>query len=318
MARKQKVNEIMFGIGLLMLGALAFVFTLWLTALPPEGGRVYSKLLGEYQIHSLRLKPPIMDALLWLFMPVPTIFALEGGVMRLRMGLKVREQSLQYQPKTLWAKLGIFNQYSDILNTTFFMFVFMVFFAFGVHELWYAPKVLSSHVLFVAITVISYLVTRKQLRSVWEKFVNWFRRGMPTYELAEDGIIINLVTMMNKKDAQPPPVYIRFDEIDELRVLTFVEVEAFKKYNIGPDIELSIRQSVDIARYIKLEIARPSVYTFTAGSSGDCNVFIRGPELFYLIAFETDNVFDLVEAYDAYKASVKIHDSNKSMKINNE
>lgn len=124
---------------------------------------------------------------------------------------------------------------------------------------------------------------------------------LPTYQLTEDGVTIKLFTMANKKHPNPKPVHIRFDEVDDLQVLTYTEAEALLKYNIGPDLQLSVRQVKDTAAYLKGEIPRPSVYTFGDAKS-DC-VLIRGPALFYMIAFDTDNVSDLIEAYRSFKAS---------------
>ncbi len=112
--------------------------------------------------------------------------------------------------------------------------------------------------------------------------------------------------MWNKKRPDPPPVFIGFDETEQLEVFTYTEADAFLKYKVGPVLELGVRQTRDFMRYVKGEIPRPSVYAFGgAGSNGDRRVLIRGPELFYMVTFDTDDVSDLIEAYHSYKATVK-------------
>ena len=139
----------------------------------------------------------------------------------------------------------------------------------------------------------------QKLGKAWKGAAKRFRKGLPTYRLSEDGVTINLFPDAGKKFPELQPIHIRFEEIDELQVMTYTESEAFLKYNIGPDFQLSKRQIEDTAAYLKGKIQRPSVYTY-GGAKNDC-VLIRGPELFYMISFDTDNVSDLTQAYQSFK-----------------
>lgn len=306
MAQKPKVNEIMVGMWVLALGALALVFTAALAMVPPGGGRVVSPLLGLYQINSPAAKSTIANALLWFCMPIPAIAAIEGGLWRLRMGLKIREESLEYQPKTFWSKIGVFFQFYDILITGLGIIVILLLLAGEVYELSHFPREFSLNIFMFVAAFLIYAVMRKRLASGGASLNKKLLKGFPTYNLTGDGLTIKLVTMWNKKQPDPPPVHISFDEIDQLEVFTYPEADAYLKYKVGPDLDLVARQTRDFARYVRGEIPRPSVYTFGgAGSTSYKRVLIRGPELFYMVTFDAGDMTDLIEAYQSYKATEK-------------
>lgn len=305
MAQRQKVNQVMTGIGLLMLGVLALIFTLYLALTPSQGGTTVSPLLGEYHFNSLTLDSPIANAFLWFLIPSTWLFCFHGGIWRIRDGVKMRPSTLDYQPQTFWSKIATFLQFRDILNTGFFLLLFLVLLVFSMHEFWYAQKAFTVNLFFYVLAVVIYVFTRKKIADIWASFKRKMQKGLPTYTLTEDGLTIKLVTMWNKKQPDPPPVQISFKEIDDLLVLTFIEAEAFLRYNIGPDLNISVQQAKDYAQYVKGKIPRPSVYTFGAPANNDMNVVIRGPKLFYMLTFDTNDVSDLIEAYRSYKESAE-------------
>ncbi|MDA8226824.1 MAG: hypothetical protein M0T74_03815 [Desulfitobacterium hafniense] len=298
MVQRQKVNEVMIGIGLLMMSVLVFIFTLSLALIPPKGGTAISPLLGEYHINSLSMESPIANALLWLFIPMISLITYKAGMWRLRDGIKIRQSALNYKPQTVWSKIATFMQFKDILNTGLFMLLFLALLVLCLHEFWYSPKAITPNIFFFTSGFLIYILSRKILDRNFASFTKKALRGMPTYTLTEDGLTIKLVTMWNKKHPDPPPVHIFFDEIEDLQVLTFVEADAFLKYNIGPDLNIGMQQAKDFTQYIRGDIRRPSVYAFGgSGGTNNMRVMIRGPELFYMITFDTDDVSDLVEAY---------------------
>lgn len=301
MIKKQKVNQIFVAIGLFMLSAIALVFTAGLALLPAGGGTVVSPVLGTYHIIKPSLGSSVFDAILYLLLPIPFILTLEGGLWRCREGIEMRKEALKHKPQNIWSRLAAFNQFKDILFALIFLGIFIILFLLLLHELWHYPKAISINIALYTMSLVAYVLIRKKLGKGWKKAAKRFRKGLPTYQLTEDGIKIKLFTMANKNHADPPPVYIRFDEIDDLKVLTYTEAEAYLKYNVGPDIDLSMRQIRDTAAYLKGEIARPSVYTF-GGAKSDC-VLIRGPELFYMISFDADDVSDLIEAYGSFRGT---------------
>ncbi len=290
-------------IGCFAFSALALVFTVGLALLPEGGGTVVSPILGTYHIRTPSLGSPVANAILYLLLPLPFILTLEGGLWRLKETLAMRKEALAYKPDNIWSVFATFKQFKDIITAVLFLGIFTILITFLLHELGHFPKVISTNFALYMATIVIYFLARKKLGKGWQKGAKKFRQGLPTYELTEDGLIIKLFTMANKKHPDPPPVYISFAEVDDLQLFTYTEAEAFLKYNIGPDFQLSMRQIKDNAAYLKGEIPRPSVYTFGSAKT-DC-VLIRGPELFYMIAFDADDVSDIVQAYRSFKDSAK-------------
>lgn len=296
---RKKANQILIAIGLFMLSAIALIFTVGLALLPDGRGKVVSPVLGTYRIGIQSFGSPVADALFYILLPIPFILTLEAALWRLREGLEMRKETLKYKPGTVWSAFAVFNQFKDIISAVIFLGAFIILITLLLHELWLFPKAFSKNIALYIATIVVYFAIRKKLGKAWKGAAKRFRKGLPTYRLSEDGVTINLFPDAGKKFPELQPIHIRFEEIDELQVMTYTESEAFLKYNIGPDFQLSKRQIEDTAAYLKGKIQRPSVYTY-GGAKNDC-VLIRGPELFYMISFDTDNVSDLTQAYQSFK-----------------
>lgn len=303
MPKKPKANQILVGIWALGLGLLALVFTVGLALVPPGGGMASSPFLGTYRVNSIAAESLLATIVMWLCMPLAAIIPMEIGLWRLRTALEIREENLEHKSKSIWSKIGLIWQYTDILRTGISLLIILLLLTFSIFEFTHIPKSLSLHIVLYTITTVGYFVLRRSLGSKGKSILKKARKGNPTYHLTEDGITIKLVTMMNKKHPDPPPVHIRFDEIEELKNLTYVEAEAFLKYKVGPDVELGARQTKDFIKYVQGKIPRPTVYTIAGLSTGGQIVFIKGKDLFYLINFDADDVTDLLEAYENHKAS---------------
>jgi len=70
---------------------------------------------------------------------------------------------------------------------------------------------------------------------------------------------------------------------------------------LGPDLQLALKGTTELYRYLNGEIERPSVYGYW-GSLGTV-LLLRGPQLFYLISVANADVNELVAAFNAYKQS---------------
>ena len=117
--------------------------------------------------------------------------------------------------------------------------------------------------------------------------LKFFTSRLPSYELDDDGITIDLRWTSSPKGRRFT-VHLRFEEIDEWRDMTFSEVQAFIEGEIGPNAGLKGREVVDMYRYAAGKIARPDVYI--QYQSGGTTLFLRGPKIFYLITVgNTDN-----------------------------
>ena len=100
-------------------------------------------------------------------------------------------------------------------------------------------------------------------------------------------------------------IKINFNEIDEIREMTYWESDAFMKYTIGPNAQLQIRETKDLYNYMKGKIDKPSVYIATGLNQNNKVIFMKGKDLFYLISFDSSDVSDILLAYKNYKQKRK-------------
>ena len=129
------------------------------------------------------------------------------------------------------------------------------------------------------------------------------RRGQPTYTLTAEGVSIDLRRARRGKPGSQP-VLLRFDELSDVRRLTYVTAMAYVRYEVGPNLTLALRQTEDVARFFRGDIPRPRVYAMGVPTIAGRHVLLRGPELFYLIAFDCDDAEDLVNAFRAARGRV--------------
>jgi hypothetical protein len=86
---------------------------------------------------------------------------------------------------------------------------------------------------------------------------------------------------------------ISFDDIDELRVFTYIEAASFT--NLGPNEN-------DVSDVLRGRILRPTRLHLV--HSLGTTLLIRGRDLFYLLTVEREGVYDVIEAYAAAKSRV--------------
>ena len=97
------------------------------------------------------------------------------------------------------------------------------------------------------------------------------------------------------------PIRIGFDELEDVRVFTPVEAQAFRQYELGPNVELGIQQTRDLIDFGRGAITRPSVYTIGSENSLGKSVLLRGPNLFFWTHYGGQDGSDLLAAFDAYR-----------------
>ncbi len=86
-------------------------------------------------------------------------------------------------------------------------------------------------------------------------------------------------------------IEIPFEDIDELRIFTYIEAASFA--NLGPNTN-------DVDRVLKGRIARPTLLHLV--HSFGTTLRIRGRELFYLITVDRAGVYDVLDAWAAFKS----------------
>lgn len=129
----------------------------------------------------------------------------------------------------------------------------------------------------------------------------FLRRGQPRYAITPEGVAVDL-RLRRPEQATTGPVLLRFDELAEVRPLSYVGARAFLRYEVGPNLDLAARQTEDVAHYLRGDIARPGVYTIGTPTMAGRHVLLRGPELFYLLAVDADDVTDAIDAFEAHGA----------------
>ena len=98
------------------------------------------------------------------------------------------------------------------------------------------------------------------------------------------------------------PVKLRFDEIEEIREIGFVEAQSLIKYQIGPNVTLEAQGAIDMARFLSKKIEKPNVYVMMPYASTARTLAIKGPQIFYLTAVENEDCSDLISAFKRYKS----------------
>jgi hypothetical protein len=128
--------------------------------------------------------------------------------------------------------------------------------------------------------------------------------SLPKYELLDDSVIIDLKFLpIGKRSRKAYKFRVGFDELDEIRqFLSSGQTRVFLKYTVGPNPGFAFRKMRDFRRYLKGKIPRPTIYISRYCDAGQ-TVLLRGPKLFYIFEFDTDDASDLIEAFQNFKAT---------------
>lgn len=125
-----------------------------------------------------------------------------------------------------------------------------------------------------------------------------FGLQIPMYICIGIFILFFLIAVFGgKKDIRVYPVKIKFSEIQEIKELSFIEVQSYMNYKIGPDITLQSQSIMDMINFLKdpnNPENRPNTYTLVSESSGAKTLLIRGQNLFYLIAVGNEDIDEIV------------------------
>lgn len=301
---KPKFLQVFSGASILWMGILFLVLTLALTLLPQQGA---SHLFGGTGSFNNYL-PTSTSAC--IFVAVFLIVYIECALWWTRQSLRIDEAKMEYADKSLWTHIAVFFQYAGIAYAVILSLILLALtwlFGYITIDLVTAnPLSFSSGFFIVAGIYLVYAVARNPVRSMLKKSgaAQKLGSGLSTYTLTDRGLTIDL-KIKNLKDPSRNLVTIGFEEIDEIRTFSFVEAQTFLKYEVGPNVEIVIRQAKDLHDYVKGKIEKPSVYAFTAIQSVGKIVLLKGPDLFYFLAFDTEDVSDLMDAFNSFKAPGK-------------
>jgi hypothetical protein len=291
---KPKFLQVFAGASILWVGILFLVLTLALTLLP-QHGESFNNYLSTSTSASI-------------FVAVFLVVYIECALWWTRQSLRIDKAKLEYADKSLWTHIAVFFQYAGIAYAVILALILLaltcLFLYITINLLAANPLSFSSGFFIMAGIYVVYAVARNPVRSMLKKSgaTRKLGSGLSTYTLTDKGLTIDL-KIKNLKDPSKSLVTIGFSDIDEIRTFSFVEAQTFLKYEVGPNLEIVIRQTKDLHDYVKGKIDRPSVYAFTAIQSVGKIVLLKGPDLFYFLAFDTEDVSDLINAFNSFKAS---------------
>lgn len=210
-----------------------------------------------------------------------------------RQSFAIRESRLTGAPGGVWKTIAAVPRTVDLVGMSVMGLLVLAAAFFLLWVGWPfrgdAREGLTPPFINLQLGVASYIVLRWVVVRLFVRLElgSLFTRHLPTYELDDDGISIDL-RWGSFQRGRCFKVHLRFEEIDEWRDMTFREAEAIMQGEVGPNVALAGQGVVDMYRYAAGKIPRPDVYI--AYQSGGTTLFLRGPKVFYLITVgNTDN-----------------------------
>lgn len=244
---------------------------------------------------------------IWLFESVVPIVVIEWGIWLIKHSLAIDLYKIENEKiesgsiAQLASRIAQLSRYEWIPTTIIFLLIAVVFITNFLKHNSLAELVTKPDFSIVILTFFVYFfIVRKYFLKQAVKILRFFDRALPSYILEEDGILLDFniknLSNMNKKYI----VKILFAELDEVKVLSYVEAESLLRYKIGPDISLRIETIKDGQKYLKGEISKPRYYVYDP-TNGVESLLLRGPNIFYLFTVGNQNNIQLIDAFRTFK-----------------
>lgn len=246
----------------------------------------------------------------WLVAPLLGLFMLEGGRYSLRLAREIREDKLSHEPgpdafaQAAHAAAHV-KRWSEAVKGLFFLalpLLMMAGLAIIIAYNWRHGQAGLNRIFYTQLGVVAaYILLRIPFLKLLKKVTGGIAPGRP-YRLEADGLVFsNLMRVMGGSKKPRWDVRIGFDDLEEIRDLTDVEAGAFLQYEIGPNLTLGAAAAVDQYRYFSQQIPRPRFYAVSALRPNGRTLFLRGPDLFYLVAVDGDP-HDVLAAFEKHRA----------------
>lgn len=289
-----KINQVFSGVIMLIAGIFCSLFVLSLTLLPQT--RETSVFFA------------------WIYVAIFLIIWFELSIWWLKRSFEIESSKLEYnREKNIWSDVAsyvvLYRKYTGVVRFVFSILLFLILFSFLFYSffIFFLPKHLSFSIpsFILLIAWILYIILRNQIKSLLKKIISPLSkvRLSPTYSIDNDYLIIDL-NIKKLKDPSRNIIRVGFEEIDELKTLSYAEGQTFKQYKVGPNIELVMKEIKDWKDYFyKNNIERPRVLCQFTFQSGGKTVFLKGKDLFYLVTFFNENMDDLINAYNSFKTN---------------
>ncbi len=246
--------------------------------------------------------------LVWVGLTIIPLSLIEFGAYRVKWSRGVRQSALNYTPReatgaALASTYGTWKLYSGFLGIAFVGLLALVGYGLLLSRI---GRVLAAGQMRVGWLTIApaalyliYGLLRRPVISVLGKANVSLSQLSPSYTLLPDGIL--LTNLFSGKNKERYNVHLLFRELDEVRVLSDLEAEDLLKYRVGPDLALAAEATQDMYRFLKGDIPRPRSLVRTAVRPGGMTIFLRGPEIYYLVAVANEDCGDLAMAFQASK-----------------
>jgi hypothetical protein len=245
------------------------------------------------------------------FVLVPILF-LELGVYWVRNGWRMGDTEGGYPTGNIWTWIArillvIGVAVSTVILLALLAIIGLEFIVMGV-VLSQDPASLIRPLTIMTFIMAMYAGVRVVLwifwRAVGKDVSRGYSLGLPKYRLIDGGVEIDLNYFMQLGKRGPSRFTVRFDELEEVRSLTYAEARTYMEYTVGPNVELVAREVREVYQWRTGRIPRPTAHYSTAENPFGQKVVLRGPKLFYLFSFHTDPA-GLLDAFRRSQPSSK-------------
>lgn len=281
-----KKTQIISGIALLSIGLFILFFLLSINLL---------------QNFSIFLEHNIIT---WIFVTIIPLVFIEGGVFWIKQSIKISEENIEKSdpemsgiiPKVA-SKIAIVDRYCAIVAcTTLIFFIFYITYSIYFKDIDFtlAPNnIFYAQIIFIA---LYFLIVR---RIFINSGIN-LKKYYPQYSVRSESVLLNL----NIKNLSHPnmkyQVELNFNELDEIKELSYIEAQSLLNYRIGPNLTLKIAAVKDLYNYAKDKTQKMHYFVYFRGSNVK-TLALKGKQIFYLISVNKTNCSDLILAFENYK-----------------
>jgi hypothetical protein len=185
--------------------------------------------------------------------------------------------------------------------------VFTLFIGFFIIEV--SPPTLGTANYAVGAIIAGWLVTRPVWYPVLRKAIGQSLQGVKkqvatnaaAVVVGAEGIdVVQKVSVIGGPARGPWDFHVGFAEIDELRMLSPMEAQTYWQTMEQYDPTLTVRAAMELYRYLKGELPRPSIYQWVSAAA---HLLIRGPSVLYLLAFADESGPAAITAWQAWRAA---------------
>lgn len=281
-----KKTQIISGITLLSIGLFILFFLLSINLL---------------QNFSILLENNIT---IWIFVIIIPLVFIESGVFWIKQSIKISEENIEKSNPEMSgiisrvaSKIAIVNRYC-VIATSITLIAFILYIAYFIYfrdiEFTLAPNnIFYAQIIFIA---LYFLIVR---RIFINSGIN-MKKYIPQYSVRSESVLLTLNIVDLSHPNMKYQMELNFDELDEIKELSYIEAQSLLNYKIGPNLTLKIAAIKDLCNFTKDETQKIHYYIY-----GPMNhvktLALKGKQIFYLISVDKTDCSDLISAFENYK-----------------